>query len=108
LEAVEGLAAMGADKQAVLSAIASGMNRKKIEEGENHDDYSSATLISAVLELVEAHFAKYRHQTASALQLFLKLERDFPNNVYLLLKIATIQVSRDDELYTDVLVCISM
>jgi tetratricopeptide (TPR) repeat protein len=101
LEAVEWLAALGIDKQPVLSAISSGMARKKFEEGENHDDYSSASLISSVLEIVEAHFAKYRHQTASALQLFLKLERDFPNNVYLLLKIATLQVSHDAELCSD-------
>ena len=93
LEAVEWLAALGADKSGVLSAITSGMARKKTEEGENHDDYSSAVLISTVRDLVEAHFAKYRHQTLPALQLFSKLERDFPNNVYLLLKIATLQVN---------------
>ena len=95
IEAIEWLAALGTDKPVVLNAINSGVARKKLEEGENHDDYSSAVLISTVRELVEAQFARYRHQTAPALQLFVKLERDFPNNVYLLLKIATLQVGHD-------------
>jgi tetratricopeptide (TPR) repeat protein len=97
VEAIERLAALGADEQSVSSALASGMARKKMDEGENHDDYASASLVSAVRELAEALFAMYRHKKATALQMLLKLERDFPNNVYFLLKIATLQVSRELE-----------
>jgi len=45
-----------------------------------------------VLDFAAAHFAKSRHQNASALQQFVALERLYPNNVYLLLNIGTIQV----------------
>lgn len=104
VEAIEMLAVLGADKDFVLKAISSGLNRKKDHEGENYDDVASGPLMSAVCELVEAHFAKSRHNTAAALKMFTKLERDFPNNVYLLLKIATIQVGARGEF----LVCLHL
>lgn len=90
VEAIEWLTVLGAEKQLVLDAISTGMARKKNEM--EHEDSSSAVMESAIEDLVTAHFAKQRHQTALALQQFTKLEREFPNNVYLLLKIATLQV----------------
>jgi len=109
LEAVEWLAALGTDKHTVQNAIATGITRKKMEEGDNFDDVSTGTLIATVRDLVEAHFARYRHQTAASLHLFIKLERDFPNNVYLLLKIAALQVRHGNDLCTkflNVFVCL--
>lgn len=93
LEAIEWLAVLGAEKQLVLDAISTGLARKKSESDGNYNDVSSSLMTSAVHELVGAHYATHRHQNAMALQQFTKLERDFPNNVYLLLKIATLQVS---------------
>ena len=82
LEAMEWLAVLGTDKNLVLEAVKSGFAR---------NGYDQSSLIP-VKELINAHYAKTRHQTSSALQMFAKLEQEFPNNVYLLLKIATLQV----------------
>jgi hypothetical protein len=46
-----------------------------------------------VKEFVSAMFAKGCHQTSTAFQNFTALERQFPNNIYLLLIIANLQVS---------------
>jgi anaphase-promoting complex subunit 7 len=85
LEAIQWLAILGADRNAVMSAVEQGMLHK------NH----STSL--PILELVSAHFLQHRNQTASALQAFSKLERDYPNNVYLLLQIAALQLQMSDE-----------
>jgi hypothetical protein len=82
LEAVEWLVVLGTDKAQVLDALKTAFNRNGYDQS-----------IIPIKELISAHFAKHRHQTASALQQFTKLEQGFPNNVYLLLKIATLQVS---------------
>jgi tetratricopeptide (TPR) repeat protein len=81
LEAVEWLAVLGTDKTQVLEAVKAGY----LQNGQNQP-------MIPVKELISAHFAKHRHQTGAALQLFTGLEQQFPNNVYLLLKIATLQV----------------
>lgn len=92
VEAIEWLAVLGAEKQLVLDAISTGLARKNCQHGDECYESSSSFMVSAIEDLVSAHFAKTRHQTNLALQLFTKLEREFPNNVYLLLKIATLQV----------------
>ena len=84
LEAVEWLASLGADKSQMLEAITRGFAAK----GASQD-----TALLPLVDIANAHFAKHRHQTSSALQQFVALERKFPNNVYLLLRIATLQVS---------------
>jgi tetratricopeptide (TPR) repeat protein len=83
LEAMEWLAVLGTDKSQVFDAVKTGF-------AQNAHDQS---LVVPVKDLIHAHFAKHRHQSASSLQMFSKLEQEFPNNVYLLLKIATLQVS---------------
>lgn len=83
LEAVEWLATLGADKMQVVEAIKKGLAVRGAGEEE--------TLLP-LGDIVSAHFAKHRHQTALALQQFMELEREYPNNVYLLLKIANLQV----------------
>lgn len=88
LEAVEWLATLGAPKDQVLDAILRGFEAKGTTEDE---------ALLPVVDFVSAHFAKTRHQTASALQQFMALERRFPGNVYLLLKIATLQHQMSDE-----------
>jgi tetratricopeptide (TPR) repeat protein len=85
LEAVEWLASLGADKSQVLEAISRGFAAR----GASQD-----TVLLPLVDLVNAHFAKNRHQTSSALQQFVSLERKFPNNIYLLLRMATLQVRR--------------
>jgi len=81
LEAIEWLATLGADKNLVLASIKKGF------VGVTEED-----VMVPVLDFAAAHFAKSRHQNASALQQFVALERLYPNNVYLLLNIGTIQV----------------
>lgn len=81
LEAVEWLAVLGAEKSLVVEAVTRGFKQSGYDES-----------LMPAKELISAHFAKHRHQTASALQLFTKLEQHFPNNVYLLLKMATLMV----------------
>ena len=81
LEAVEWLAILGTDKNQVLDAVKAGYSQNG----------PSQPLIP-VKDLISAHFAKHRHQTEAALRQFAGLEQQFPNNVYLLLKIATLQV----------------
>ena len=85
LEAVEWLATLNADKNQVLEAIQKGFAAKETNNEE---------ALLPVNELVAAHFAKIRHLTAVALQQFSALEKMYPNNVYLLLRIATLQVRK--------------
>ena len=75
---MEWLAVLGADKSQVLEAVKSGF------AATGHD-----SSMLPVKDLIAAHFSNHRHQSTSALQQFTKLEQDFPNNIYLLLKIAT-------------------
>mmetsp|Transcript_20836 Transcript_20836/g.45362 ORF Transcript_20836/g.45362 Transcript_20836/m.45362 type:complete len:560 (-) Transcript_20836:45-1724(-) len=99
LEAIEWLAVFGTtDKAAVLDAVEKGskkMASQKQQQGE--DCMNDLSAIIPVKEFVTAQFAKARHQTASALQLFTALEKIFPNNVYLMLKIANLQNQMNDE-----------
>jgi tetratricopeptide (TPR) repeat protein len=81
LEAVEWLAILGTEKSHVVEAVTRGFKQNGYDQS-----------LVPINELISAHFAKHRHLTASALQLFTKLEKQFPNNVYLLLKIATLMV----------------
>lgn len=93
LEAIEWLAVLGVkDKAQVLEAVEKGC--KKIQEDRTRNDLSG---IVPVKEFVTAQFAKARHQTGTALQLFIALEKLFPNSVYLLLKIANLQNQVNDE-----------
>lgn len=87
LEAVEWLATLGVPKDKVLEAIQRGFMAK----GTVAEDATNSLL--PIVDLVSALFAKHRHQTANALQQFMALERKYPANVYLLLRIATLQVS---------------
>jgi hypothetical protein len=85
IEAVEWVATLGADKAKVLEAVKKGFS----ERGTTDDE-----ALMPVVDMVSAHLAKSRHQTTLALQQFMALEKEFPNNVYMLLRIATLQVSR--------------
>ena len=73
LEAIQWLAILGADRNAVMNAVQKGMLNK------------CSTLSLPIMELVSAHFLQHRNQTTSAISAFSKLEREFPNNIYLLL-----------------------
>jgi len=93
LEAIEYLAVLGiTEKSVVLDAVEKGCKRASGQQGGN-----DLFTIVPVKEFVTAQFAKTRHQTVSALQLFTALEKLFPNNVYLMLKIANLQNQMNDE-----------
>jgi hypothetical protein len=81
LEAVERLAILGTEKSHVVEAVTRGFKQNGYDQS-----------LVPMKELISSHFAEHRHQTAPALHLFTKLEKQFPNNVYLLLKIATLMV----------------
>lgn len=81
LDAVDWLAILGADRNVILEAVEQGLSKKR-----NHN-------ILPVIELVSAHFLMHRNQSSSALNAFVKLEKEYPDNIYLLLNIATMQVS---------------
>lgn len=79
LEAVEWLAVLGAERDDVLNAV---------EEG---------VLTIPIVKIVSAHFLMRRNQTSQALEAFRTLERHFPDNVYILLKIASLQLQSNDD-----------
>lgn len=90
LEAVEWLAILQADRNAVLEVVEKALIAKS---GDEMDTGSSLPIV----DIVSAHFLMHRHQSKLALDLFVKLEREFPNNVFLLLKIATLQLHLSDD-----------
>lgn len=102
MEAIEWLALLRhAGKAAVLDAIDKGF--KTLEKtttttttGQtSSSNNNSASSIVPVKEFATALFARGVHQTAKALQHFKELEKKFPNNVFILLNIAILQVSYD-------------
>lgn len=108
LEAVEMMAVLGAERADVVRAVGEGLASKFVKEptarggveenttegGDKNMD-ETAPLVP-VQDLVSAHFLMHRNQSSSALTQFRKLDRMFPNNVYLLLKIATLQLNSND------------
>jgi tetratricopeptide (TPR) repeat protein len=90
LEAVEWLAILGADRNVVLEVAEKALVTKS---GSDVDTSS----VLPVVDIVSAHFLMHRHQSKLALDHFVKLEKQFPNNVYLLLKIATLQLHMSDD-----------
>jgi tetratricopeptide (TPR) repeat protein len=88
MEAIEWLAMLGhTDKIRVLDAIDKGF--KKMEQVGNT---STASMIGPIKELASALFAKGHHLSSMALQNFRALDKKFPNNVFILLQIAVLQV----------------
>eukprot|EP00586_Coscinodiscus_wailesii_P008004 CAMPEP_0172522422 /NCGR_PEP_ID=MMETSP1066-20121228/293115_1 /TAXON_ID=671091 /ORGANISM="Coscinodiscus wailesii, Strain CCMP2513" /LENGTH=610 /DNA_ID=CAMNT_0013305419 /DNA_START=499 /DNA_END=2331 /DNA_ORIENTATION=- len=97
LEAVEMLAILGADQDRVLSAVGDGVRSK---HGSGVDDLEDRKLndflLLPVQEMVVGHLHIHRNNHSSALGYFRKLDSWFPNNVYLLLKIAVLQLNCGD------------
>jgi tetratricopeptide (TPR) repeat protein len=98
LEAIELLVILGADRNDVARSVQTGLtvtskNKQTTTEDNNplHDDETKSSPL-AIQELVNAHFLMHRNQTANALTQFRKLDQLYPNNVYIMLKIATLQV----------------
>lgn len=88
LEACERLAQLGFDKNAIWTAMKEGMHAKGVLE--------SASEWDSIRELVSVLTAKAKFQTSTALLHINKLEMDFPNNVYLLLKMAQCHLWSND------------
>lgn len=88
MEAIEWLAVLGmTDKVVVLDAIDKGF--EGIPGGQGGKNAAIP-----VKEFVDALFAKGHHQTSTALQKFRALGQKFPNNTYILLNMALLQVSK--------------
>jgi len=112
VEAVERLATdLGTDKTKILDAIRVGAAAQKeavaalrgnTAAGNNTDvevDVENSSELAHIRDLVSALVAKQKHQSSTSLQLFSRLEKEFyPNNVYLLLKIACLYLQMNDEL----------
>lgn len=108
LEAVESLAVLGADQERVMSAVHDGLRNLAQQQNtespendelipENVDEKKKNAVRSAFLfpvpELIFGHFHLHRNDYSSALTYFQKLESVYPKNVYLLLKMATLQLN---------------
>lgn len=92
MEAVEQLAELGVDKFKIKEAMDKGYADKGVCNTEEN------VQLRHLEELTAAICAQSRHQAATALQLFLKLEQEYPNNVYLLLHLAKIYLHTNDTL----------
>lgn len=92
LEAAEKLVSLGVDKTRILNEMKEGWKQTELS------DVTAATEWNHLRDLVSALFAKQHHQNATALQLLHKLDAEFPSNVYILTKIATLYLQMDDEL----------
>jgi len=95
MEATEWLATLGADRGRVLQAIQEGFqtrNNNSINTNESKVADDDNEMLLPLVDLASAIFAKHRHQTGPALQQFVQLEQQYPNNPYLLVKIAELQV----------------
>lgn len=93
MEAVEWLAALGTtDSAVVLEAIHRGFATMASERNTSMEvEMANAAL--PVKDFVMAHFARGRHQSGLALQMFKALDQKYPNNTYILLNIAYLKVS---------------
>ena len=88
LEAAECLATLNVDRTPILEAMKQGFVARGVTD---------ASEWMHLRELVMALVTKHRHQPSTALQQFTKLEEQFPDNVYLLLKIASVHLQMNDE-----------
>lgn len=88
MEAAERLAALGVDHTRTLAAFKKGLETRGLFE----EDFGH------LRDLISALAAARLLHTATAQQLFLNLDSEFPNNVYFLLKLAQVYMSMHDEL----------
>jgi tetratricopeptide (TPR) repeat protein len=95
MEAIEWLAVLGTmDKVVVMDAIDKGFENMAAAEKSEGKESVSAEAVIPIKEFVAAHFAKGRHHSAIALQMFKALDQKYPLNTYILLNIANLQVRR--------------
>jgi anaphase-promoting complex subunit 7 len=114
LEAVEMLSILGSDQSDVLNAIEEGVQhrsekakqsgREQQEGGRDSDAHAaldaSVQTVHALLPLKEiatALFLAKKNNVAAALETYRELGVKFPNNAYLLRKVATLQISTSDD-----------
>jgi anaphase-promoting complex subunit 7 len=91
MEAAERLASSGTDRNKSLEAWKEGLrNRGLFEEDFSH-----------FKDLIIALSASHQLQSATAFQLFTNLNKEYPNNVYLLLKLALVYLLKYDELNSE-------
>ncbi|KAG7359749.1 tetratricopeptide repeat protein [Nitzschia inconspicua] len=96
MEAIEWLAAIGTtDKMVVFDAIDKGFETMAAEE--SSDFHGDNVTVAPIKEFAAAHFARGRHHSGMALQMFRALDKKYPNNTYILLKIAYLQNQMNDE-----------
>ncbi len=109
LEAVEMLAVLGAEVKDVKRSLERGLkNYEPASSSTDEEDHPTEEEKSSQMEvisnenilpirdIVSAHFLSHRNQLSSALSQYQKLGEMFPNNIFLLLRIATIQLNSAD------------
>ena len=87
MEAAERLAALGVDRVRSLDAFSEGINRRGLSE----EDYGPFK------DLISGLAALQKLQAATAFQLFVNLDEEYTNNVYILLKLAIVYLLMYDE-----------
>ena len=90
LEAAEELGNLGIEKAHVLEALKTGI---ALTQGADEHD----TEYNNVLDLVSAILSSRRHQNATALQEFAKLEEKYPGNIYLQEHVAMLHLQNNDQ-----------
>ncbi len=101
-EALEKLALQRVDKHRVLNVLLPQQPQLDMQHPTLQQQQQTAATAGGAFpmaDLVHAYFTTHRLQTQPALQQFIQLERDFPNNVHLLLKIAALQVCRENQMF---------
>ncbi|GKY93827.1 hypothetical protein MPSEU_000349800 [Mayamaea pseudoterrestris] len=93
MEAAERLAILGIDRTKTLQAFNAGLNKRGLSE----DDFSHFT------ELITATSASRQLQSSIALQNLSNLNDAYPDNVYLLLKLALVYLQLYDELNAEII-----
>ena len=112
LEAVEMLAVLGAEVKDVKRSLERGLKNyepassSSAVDGEDHptdEEEKSSQMevmsneeILPIRDIVSAHFLSHRNQLSSALCQYQKMSEMFPNNIFLLLQIATLQLNSAD------------
>ncbi|KAL7580067.1 hypothetical protein ACA910_005052 [Epithemia clementina (nom. ined.)] len=99
LEAAEQLGNLGIDKAQVLEALKTGiaLTQGKHDDDDDDDDDEDDDEYNNVLDLVSAIISSRKHQNATALQEFAKLEEKYPGSTYLQEHVAMLHLQNNDQ-----------
>ena len=71
-------------------------NNENSDNNNNNEDRVDVKEEEVIRDIVSAHFLLHRNQLSSALSQYQKLGKMFPNNIFLLLRIVTLQLNSAD------------